>query len=80
MSRLLPSRIATSTARSARQRALGRQHRLRIDKDVIDKLVSQIIRLCYKNPMDIRNLLTYPNEDIISYILTIDEIIDGRLP
>jgi hypothetical protein len=51
-----------------------------IDKDVINKLESQITKLHYKNPMDIRNLLTYPNEDIVSYILTIDEIIDGHLP
>jgi hypothetical protein len=51
-----------------------------IDKDVIDELESQITRLCYKNPMDIRRLLTYPDEDIVSYILTIDKIIDGHLP
>jgi hypothetical protein len=30
--------------------------------------------------MDIKSLLTYPDEDIISYILTIDKIIDGHLP
>jgi len=30
--------------------------------------------------MDIRSLLAYPNEDIISYIPTIDEIIDGHIP
>jgi hypothetical protein len=30
--------------------------------------------------MDIRSLLTYPDEDIVSYILTINEIIDGHLP
>ncbi len=51
-----------------------------IDKDVIDKLESQITRLRYKTPMDIKSLLTYPDEDIVSYISTIDEIIDGHLP
>jgi hypothetical protein len=30
--------------------------------------------------MDIRNLLTYPDEDIVSYIPMIDEIIDGHFP
>jgi len=30
--------------------------------------------------MDIRSLLTYPDEDIVSYIPMIDEIIDGHLP
>jgi hypothetical protein len=30
--------------------------------------------------MDIRSLLTYPDGDIVSYIPTIDEIIDGHLP
>jgi hypothetical protein len=29
--------------------------------------------------MDIRSLLTYSDEDIVSYIPTIDEIIDGHL-
>ncbi len=51
-----------------------------IDKDVIDELESQITKLRYKNPMDIRSLLTYPDEDIVSYIQTINEIIDGHLP
>jgi hypothetical protein len=30
--------------------------------------------------MDISSLLTYPDEDIVSYIPTINEIIDGHLP
>jgi hypothetical protein len=30
--------------------------------------------------MDIKSLLTYLDEDIFSYIPTIDEIIDGHLP
>ncbi len=51
-----------------------------IDKDVIDELESQITRLRYKNSMDIRSLLTYSDEDIVSYIPTIDKIIDGHLP
>ncbi|KAH9574814.1 hypothetical protein CY35_01G079300, partial [Sphagnum magellanicum] len=51
-----------------------------IDKDVIDELESHITKLRYKNPMDIRSLFTYPDEDIVSYIPTIDKIIDGHLP
>jgi hypothetical protein len=30
--------------------------------------------------MDIKSLLTYPDEDIVSYRPTIDEIINGHLP
>jgi hypothetical protein len=30
--------------------------------------------------MDIKSLLTYPDEDIVSYIPTIDKIIAGHLP
>jgi hypothetical protein len=30
--------------------------------------------------MDIKSLLTYPNEDSVFYIPTIDKIIDGHLP
>jgi hypothetical protein len=51
-----------------------------IDKDVIDELESQITRLRSKNLMDIMSLLTYSDEDIVSYIPTIDKIIDGHLP
>jgi hypothetical protein len=51
-----------------------------IDKDVIDELESQITKLRYKNPMDIKSLLTYLDEDIVSYIPMIDKIIDGHLP
>jgi len=83
MSRLRPSRTATCTARSTRQKshrqAAPTEEDL-IDKDVIDELKSQITRLRYKNPMDIRSLFTYPDEDIVSYISTIDKIIDGHLP
>jgi hypothetical protein len=51
-----------------------------INKDIINELESQITMLRYKNPMDIRSLLTYPDEDIVSYIPTIDKIIDGHPP
>ena len=51
-----------------------------IDKDVIDELESQITRLGYKNPMDIWSLLTYWDEDNVSYIPMLDEIIDGHSP
>ncbi len=50
-----------------------------IDKDLIDELKSQITRLRYKNPMNIRSLFTYLDEDIVSHIPTINEIIDGHL-
>jgi hypothetical protein len=51
-----------------------------INKDIINELESQITMLRYKNLMDIRSLLTYPDEYIVSYIPTIDEIIDGHPP
>jgi hypothetical protein len=50
-----------------------------VDHEVIADLQSQIQRFRYKNPMDIRNLLNYPEEQITSYTPDLDSIIEDRL-
>jgi hypothetical protein len=50
-----------------------------VDHKVITDLQSQIQRFRYRNPMDIRNLLNYPEEQIASYTLDLDSIIEDHL-
>jgi len=50
-----------------------------VDHEVIADLQSQIQRFHYKNPMDIRNLLNYPEEQITSYTPDFDSIIEVHL-
>jgi hypothetical protein len=50
-----------------------------VDHEVIADLQSQIQRFRYKNPMDIRNLLNYPEEQITSYTPDLDNIIEDHL-
>ncbi len=50
-----------------------------VDHEVIANLQSQIQRFRYRNPMDIRNLLNYPEEQITSYTPNLDSIIEDHL-
>jgi hypothetical protein len=46
-----------------------------IDPEVIKDLKEQVQELRYRNPMDIRNLIDYPVEREIAYVLTQEEIV-----
>jgi len=50
-----------------------------VDHEVIADLQSQIQLFRYRNPMDIRNLLNYPEEQITSYTSDLDSIIEDHL-
>ena len=41
---------------------------------------SQIRQFGYRNPMDIRNLLNYPDEEVDSYLPDLDDVIREHLP
>ncbi len=41
-----------------------------IDPEVIKDLEEQVQELWYQNPMDIRNLIDYPTEHEVAYVLT----------
>ncbi|OAE18883.1 hypothetical protein AXG93_3022s1070 [Marchantia polymorpha subsp. ruderalis] len=43
--------------------------------EVISELESQIRRFCYENPMNIRNLLNYPDEEVVTYKPSDEDII-----
>jgi hypothetical protein len=46
-----------------------------IDPEVIKDLEEQVEELWYRNPMDIRNLINYPVECKVAYVLTQEEIV-----
>ncbi len=46
-----------------------------IDPKVIKDLEEQVQELRYRNPMDIRNLIDYPGEHEVIYVLTQEEIV-----
>jgi hypothetical protein len=50
-----------------------------VDHEVIVDLQSQIQRFRYRNPMDIRNMLNYLEEQIMSYTSDLDSIIEDHL-
>jgi len=50
-----------------------------VDHEVIADLQLQIQHFCYRNPMDIKNLLNYPKEQITSYTPNLDSIIEDHL-
>ncbi len=50
-----------------------------VDHEVIEDPQSQIQCFRYRNPMDIRNLLNYPEEQITSYTPDLDSIIEDHL-
>lgn len=50
-----------------------------VDHEVIADLQSQIQCFRYRNPMDIRNLLNYPEEQVMSYTRDLDSIIEDHL-
>jgi hypothetical protein len=46
-----------------------------IDPEVIKDIKEQVQELQYWNPMDIRNLIDYPAERKVAYVLTQEEIV-----
>ncbi len=46
-----------------------------IDPEVIKDLEEQVQEFRYQNPMDIRNLIDYPAEREVAYVLTQEEIV-----
>ncbi len=50
-----------------------------LDPKVIEDLESQIRQFHYHNPMDIRNLLNYPKEQVTTYTPDVDDVIEDQL-
>jgi hypothetical protein len=50
-----------------------------LDPEVIEDLKSQIRQFHYHNPMDIKNLLNYPEEQVTTYTPDVDDVIEDQL-
>jgi len=50
-----------------------------LDPEVIEDLESQIRQFHYHNPMDIKNLLNYPKEQVTAYTPDVDDVIKDQL-
>jgi hypothetical protein len=50
-----------------------------LDLEVIEDFKSQIRQFHYHNPMDIRNLLNYPEEQVTAYTPDVDDVIKDQL-
>jgi hypothetical protein len=50
-----------------------------LDPEVIEDLESQIQQFHYHNPMDIKNLLNYPEEQVTAYTPNVDNVIEDQL-
>jgi len=50
-----------------------------LDPEVIEDLKSQIRQFHYHNPMDIKNLLNYPEEQVSAYTPDVDDVIEDQL-
>ncbi|KAI9922732.1 hypothetical protein PsorP6_001154 [Peronosclerospora sorghi] len=66
-----------STAPEDQQPVLAEEELL--DQEVVAELESQSRRFRYANPMDVRNLLNYSEEDVVTYAPTLDEVIQDHL-
>jgi hypothetical protein len=50
-----------------------------MDHAVIEELELQICQFRYSNPMDIRNLLDYPDEQEVAFVPDIDDVVQAQL-
>jgi len=50
-----------------------------LDLEVIEDLELQIRQFHYHNPMDIMNLLNYPEEQVTAYTPDVDDVIEDQL-
>jgi hypothetical protein len=50
-----------------------------LDPEVIEDFESQIRQFHYHNPMDIRNLLNYLEEQVTAYTPNVDDVIEDQL-
>ena len=50
-----------------------------MDHAVIAELESQICQFHYSNPMDIRNLLDYPDEQEVAFVPDVDDVVQAQL-
>ncbi len=65
--------------RSTKEPVVDATEECPLDPKVIEDLKSQIWQFHYHNPMDIRNLLNYPEEQVTAYTPNVDDVIEDQL-
>jgi len=65
--------------RSTKEPVIDASEECPLDPEVIEDLESQIRQFHYHNPMDIRNLLNYPEEKVTTYTPDVDNVIEDQL-
>jgi len=65
--------------RSTEEPIINASEESQLDPEVIEDLKSQIRQFHYHNPMDIRNLLNYPEEQVTAYTPNVDDVIKDQL-
>ncbi len=65
--------------RSTKEPVIDASEDCRLDPEVIKDLESQVRQFHYHNPMDIKNLLNYPKEQVTTYTPDVDNVIEDQL-
>jgi hypothetical protein len=65
--------------RSTKELVVDASEECPLDPEIIEDLESQIWQFHYHNPMDIRNLLNYPEEQVAVYTPDVDDVIEDQL-
>jgi hypothetical protein len=65
--------------RSTKEPVINASEECPLDPKVIEDLESQIRQFHYHNPMDIRNMLNYPKEQVTAYTPDVDDVIEDQL-
>jgi hypothetical protein len=65
--------------RSTEELVIDASEECPLDPEVIEDFKLQIRQFHYHNPMDIRNLLNYPKEQVTAYTPDVDNIINDQL-
>jgi len=65
--------------RSTEEPIINASEESQLDPEVIEDLKSQIRQFHYHNPMDIKNLLNYPEEQVTAYTPNVDDVVKDQL-
>jgi hypothetical protein len=65
--------------RSTQEPVVDASEECPLDPKVIEDFELQIRQFHYHNPMDIRNLLNYPEEQVTAYTPDVDDVIEDQL-
>ncbi len=65
--------------RSTEEQVVDASEECPLDPEFVKDLESQIRQFHYHNPMDVKNLLNYPKEQVTAYTPDVDDVIEDQL-